>query len=83
MLRSSGLFDEHYYLAHNPDVARSGVDPLLHYLRNGGFEGRDPNPDFSSSWYLGHMTMSGTPASIRSFIMQDMAGTRVVWSRAS
>jgi glycosyltransferase involved in cell wall biosynthesis len=52
LLRGSGLFDEAWYLSKNPDVVQAKVDPLLHYLRYGGFEGRDPGPDFSSAWYL-------------------------------
>jgi hypothetical protein len=30
----------------------AGVEPILHYLEHGGFEGRDPNPLFDSDWYL-------------------------------
>jgi FkbM family methyltransferase len=52
LIRSSNLFDPDWYLSHNPDVADAGVDPLIHYLKHGGFEGRDPGPNFSSSWYL-------------------------------
>ena len=52
LIRSSGLFDEDWYLANNPDVSHAKVDPLLHYLCHGGFEGRDPGPCFSSSYYL-------------------------------
>jgi glycosyltransferase involved in cell wall biosynthesis/uncharacterized coiled-coil protein SlyX len=52
LIRSSGLFDKTWYLTHNPDVTQAKVDPLLHYLRYGGFEGRDPGPNFSSAWYL-------------------------------
>ena len=52
LIRNSGLFDEPWYLAHNPDVARAGVDPLLHYYQHGGFEGRDPGPDFPCDLYL-------------------------------
>lgn len=52
LLRDSGLFDEAWYLAQNPDVAQAGVEPALHYLRHGGFEGRDPGPNFSSAFYL-------------------------------
>jgi O-antigen biosynthesis protein len=52
MLRSSRLFDKDWYLSNNPDVAQAKADPLWHYLFKGGFEGRDPSPDFSSSWYL-------------------------------
>jgi lipopolysaccharide biosynthesis glycosyltransferase len=52
LVRSSGLFEEMWYLANNPDVARAKVDPLIHYLHHGGFEGKDPNPNFWSNWYL-------------------------------
>jgi uncharacterized coiled-coil protein SlyX len=52
LIRSSGLFDQDWYLDNNPDVSQAKVDPLLHYLRYGGFEGRDPGPNFSSKWYL-------------------------------
>jgi len=52
LIRSSELFDEKYYLAHNPDIAQAKIDPVFHYLRHGGFEGRDPGPNFSSNWYL-------------------------------
>jgi hypothetical protein len=48
----SGLFDENWYLTQYPDLAQAGVEPLLHYLKFGGFEGRKPNPDFDSAFYL-------------------------------
>jgi hypothetical protein len=50
-LRRSGLFDAAWYTARYRDVGRSGIDPLYHYVRYGGFEGRDPNPHFNSDWY--------------------------------
>ncbi len=46
------VFDESFYLARNPDVAETGVNPLWHYLEHGAKEGRDPSPFFSSRWYL-------------------------------
>src|SRR4030095_2426610 len=52
LIRNSELFDKSWYLEKNPDVAQAKVNPLIHYLRYGGFEGRDPNPGFSSKWYL-------------------------------
>jgi hypothetical protein len=52
LLRDSPLFDEDYYLEHNPDVAARGVDPVKHYLRRGARQGRDPSADFSSTGYL-------------------------------
>lgn len=52
LLRSSGLFDRDWYLANNPDVVESKVNPWLHFLHYGGIERRDPGPDFNSGWYL-------------------------------
>lgn len=46
------LFSGEYYLARNPDVARSGMSPLRHYAEHGWREGRDPHPYFSNDWYL-------------------------------
>ena len=48
------LFDPAYYLARNPDVAASGMDPLRHFMAYGWREGRDPSKDFALSWYGGH-----------------------------
>ncbi|WP_176761274.1 glycosyltransferase [Desulforhopalus singaporensis] len=53
IIRSSGLFDVNYYLAAYPDVARSGIDPIYHFVVHGWLEGRDPSPDFSTKYYLG------------------------------
>jgi hypothetical protein len=39
----SGLFDPTYYLARYPDIARVGIDPLVHYVDWGSSEGRHPN----------------------------------------
>jgi len=52
IVRSSGLFDEAWYLSNNTNIIDSNVDPLSHYLLFGGFEGRDPSPYFDSDWYL-------------------------------
>jgi hypothetical protein len=52
LIAASGLFDSSRYLQQNPDVARAGVNPLKHYLRRGGLEGRDPHPLFNTKWYL-------------------------------
>lgn len=38
-------FDAAWYLFHYPDVKASGIDPLLHYLKYGIYEGRFPCPD--------------------------------------
>lgn len=41
-LIGSGLFDGAWYLREYPDVARSGMDPALHYVMFGRDEGRAP-----------------------------------------
>ncbi len=48
----SGLFDEKYYLASNPDLTRWALFPLAHYVRKGWREGRQPNPFFDPRFYL-------------------------------
>jgi len=48
----AGAFDSDFYLAQYPDVARAGVDPIVHYVRHGWREGRDPHPQFSTKYYL-------------------------------
>lgn len=63
LLRSSDLFDATWYLANNPGVAQAKIDPALHYLKYGGFEGRNPSPYFNSSLYISaysDVKMSGT-----------------------
>jgi len=44
-------FDPQLYCRLHRDVAASGVDGRVHYLRFGIAEGRDPHPDFSASGY--------------------------------
>jgi glycosyltransferase involved in cell wall biosynthesis/SAM-dependent methyltransferase len=51
-VEETGLFDRKYYLARNGDVARSGIDPVEHYVAHGAAEGRDPNPFFDTAFYL-------------------------------
>ena len=48
----SGLFDESWYLAQNPDVANAGKDSLIHYLSSGIWEGRSPAKGFDPWNYL-------------------------------
>ncbi len=56
LLESSGFFDPEWYLANNPDVAATKINPIDHYLLHGGFEGRDPSQHFCSAWYLNTYT---------------------------
>jgi hypothetical protein len=53
ILRGPGGVDELWYKTTYPDVAAANVSPVVHYRFHGWKEGRDPNPNFSTSWYLG------------------------------
>jgi glycosyltransferase involved in cell wall biosynthesis len=50
-VRGSGLFDEGWYRETYED-ARSAPDALWHYVAIGADAGHDPNPLFSTTWYL-------------------------------
>lgn len=50
-IRSTGLFDEKFYVENNPDIAAAGLDPVLHYVMYGAAEGRNPHPLFDSRYY--------------------------------
>lgn len=52
VIRASGLFDADWYRRTYPDVAAAASDPLIHYLRFGAWEGRQPNEWFDSRTYL-------------------------------
>ncbi len=52
VIKRSGLFDEKWYLERYPRVAASGMDPVVHYVRYGASEGRDPSPHFDTRFYL-------------------------------
>jgi hypothetical protein len=52
LIESSGLFDRDYYLKEYPDVAKASCNPVEHYLRYGGIEGRQPSPAFDARSYL-------------------------------
>jgi hypothetical protein len=52
LIAASRYFDPDWYRDTYPDVAKSREDPILHYLRLGAAEGRDPSELFSTGWYL-------------------------------
>jgi hypothetical protein len=51
IIEKSGLFDYEYYLFTYPDVRIKDVDPILHYLRYGAKEGRNPSKEFDTKYY--------------------------------
>ncbi|MBU3682903.1 MAG: glycosyltransferase [Phycisphaerales bacterium] len=53
-IRESGLFDVRHYLEQYPDVRDDGMDPVVHYVRHGWREGRNPYPTFDTAYYRQH-----------------------------
>jgi GT2 family glycosyltransferase len=51
LVQGTGLFDAAWYVEVNPDVVDDGYDPLLHYVRHGDREGRQPMPLFDPVFY--------------------------------
>lgn len=52
LISKSDLFDAIWYLEKYPDVRQAGFDPVLHYVRHGAKEGRQPGPWFDTGRYL-------------------------------
>ena len=52
LLKETPLFDKKFYLNTYPDVARSKIDPIWHYILYGASEGRLPSRQFNSRVYL-------------------------------
>jgi len=52
LIRRSNFFDKTYYLRQNPELTQGDIDPAEHFLRKGGFEGRNPGLNFDCSFYL-------------------------------
>jgi len=49
---AGNLFDPDYYRTTYPDVAAAGINPLIHFVTAGAFEGRNPHPLFDTAFYL-------------------------------
>ncbi len=52
LVRASSLFNSEWYLEQNPDIRSSNLDPVEHFVRYGGREGRSPGPEFSTTVYF-------------------------------
>ena len=55
LIRSfNGFFDADWYLTRYPDIRASRLSPIVHFIRHGISERRDPNAFFDSAWYSEH-----------------------------
>jgi hypothetical protein len=52
LLSESPLFDANWYRNQYPDVAKSALEPALHYIRRGGAAKRKPSIYFDTVYYL-------------------------------
>ncbi|MFD2672020.1 hypothetical protein [Marinicrinis sediminis] len=52
IIKQSGLFDEEYYQIMNPNVKTSGSNRIVHYIRHGVKEKRNPSEYFDTDYYL-------------------------------
>jgi hypothetical protein len=61
LLRQSLYFWPGWYLRKNLDVAEAGIEPALHFLRNGFREDRDPSPNFIlRKYFRTHRELEGS-----------------------
>jgi len=74
-LAAGGLLDSGWYLNRYPDIAAAGADPLDHFLRFGGEEGRAPNPWFDPAWYLEQHPEAG-PSGLDALLHYQREGDR-------
>jgi hypothetical protein len=59
-IAAGGAFDPVWYAQRYADVSRSSADPLMHFVRFGAAEGRDPAPSCSTSAQLHAMIDRGS-----------------------
>jgi len=52
IIKKSGLFDDEYYLQSNADVRKSNINPLMHFIKYGYKERRNPSAAFQTERYL-------------------------------
>jgi len=52
IIRNSGYFDYRYYLFTYSDIREMDVDPVMHYIKFGAKEGRNPSENFDTNFYL-------------------------------
>ena len=71
----NAYFDTSWYLSQNPDVARSGQNPLLHYVREGEAQGRAPAAFFDVLWYRGRHDIPPGQTALLHFLQRRMDGS--------
>lgn len=71
-IRALDLFDPDFYLRKYPDVKKSRLSPLDHYLYHGFKESKQPGRLFDNNFYLKNTVMSDSLEKIHWYIMYCM-----------
>lgn len=51
-ISKSGKFDKDTYIQNYPDVKKTGLNPIAHYVKHGAKKGFQPNKSFDGTKYL-------------------------------
>ena len=51
-IASSGLFKKTWYYENYPDIKANKINPIIHFLRYGASELRNPSAEFNTHYYL-------------------------------
>lgn len=51
-IKENNLLDVDYYLKRYDDVKKAGADPIMHYIKYGWYECRNPRKDFDTKNYI-------------------------------
>ncbi|CAH1208429.1 hypothetical protein PAECIP111891_03218 [Paenibacillus allorhizoplanae] len=52
LIQENNLFDRDFYLDTYVDIKQAGIDPLMHYIKWGWYEGRNPSNSFNTKEYV-------------------------------
>lgn len=70
------IFDPFYYLTEYEEIAREGINPLLHYVTRGCTEGRNPTPLFDSHYYRMVAELDGGDPLLHYIMQGEKAGLK-------
>ncbi|TCT06912.1 hypothetical protein [Aquabacter spiritensis] len=74
-LKKTDAFDPDWYEAAYPEITRTGLSPLVHYVRKGAWEGRRPRADFDPLFYLS-MNRAVAASGVEPFTHYLLSGRR-------
>jgi len=52
LIKKSGTFNISFYLQTYPEIEKLRINPIMHFIKSGWLEGKNPAPDFDTQYYL-------------------------------